>query len=296
MTDILVIGATGQLGRCLKDTAPGLNQRVNINYLSRDQLDLTSSPKIRTCIEKFKPDFILNAAAYTAVDKAEEQGETAYLVNRDAVKYIAEAAHNFSAKFIHISTDFVFDGSSSTPYSPDAPTNPLGVYGKSKLAGEIELRKTLVDAGMIIRTAWVYSEYGNNFVKTMLRLMQEKPSINVVNDQVGSPTYARGLATTIWSILDKGIFEPGIYHWTDRGEVSWYEFATAIQEEALVLGLLDKAIPINPISTAQYPTPAARPGYSVLDCSKLQTLINNKGTDWRKNLQEMLVQYSRITP
>lgn len=294
MIKILITGSNGQLGRCLQDTAPETRKDFDVLFLSRDELDLNQESQIEPCIQNYQPDYIINCAAYTAVDKAETEKDLTFKVNADAVKAVARISSNISARLIHISTDFVFDGKGSKPYSPDASVHPLGVYGESKLAGENEIIKTYPDGAMIIRTAWVYSEYGNNFVKTMLRLMKEKPLLNVVHDQIGSPTYAGRLAEVIWSIIMHDKFEPGIYHWTDRGEISWYDFACAIQEEAIDLNLLKNSIPVHPISSSEYPTPARRPAYSVLDCSKLQQLIGQEGTDWRKNLREMLVRYSNM--
>lgn len=293
--NVIVTGAQGQLGQCLQDTINGDALELNISFLSREQLDLTREDEISSCFNKLKPDFVVNCAAYTAVDKAEKDAESAYRVNRDAVKFLTEATRKVNGKLIHISTDFVFDGKASVPYMPEASTNPIGVYGASKLEGEKAVMKTLADQSMIIRTAWVYAEHGNNFVKTMLRLMKEKPSLSVVSDQTGSPTYARGLAQIIWSIILHQKFQPDIYHWTDKGGINWYDFACAIQEEALSLDLLDQKIPIHPIPTAEYPTPAARPAYSVLDCSKLESLVGQRMTDWRKNLREMLRIFSKMS-
>lgn len=292
---ILVTGANGQLGRCLKDTTPESNKGIQTVFLTRDDLDLTRESNIVSCLQQHQPDYIINCAAYTAVDKAEADIDTAFQVNGAAVSTIASFANKMGARLIHISTDFVFDGMATKPYLPDDSVHPLGVYGESKLAGETEISKNFPDGSMIIRTAWVYSEYGNNFVKTMLRLMNDKPSLNVVSDQIGSPTYARGLAQVIWSIVENEIFEPGIFHWTDKGEISWYDFASAIQEEAMSLGLLEKTIPVHPISSSEYPTPARRPAYSVLDCTRLQELVSKKGAGWRENLKEMLFRYSKVT-
>ena len=235
-----------------------------------------------------KPRFIINAAAYTAVDKAEEEPGLAHLINEASVRRMAAYAHANNARLIHLSTDFVFDGTNQSPYLPGDPTAPLAEYGASKLAGELAALQEAPEATMIIRTAWVYSEHGNNFVKTMLRLMSEKPALGVVDDQRGSPTYAGNLANMIWQIHEHDLFTPGIYHWTDEGNITWCDFARAIQEEALASGLLKKAIPINPITTDDYPTPAARPAYSVLNNTKLARLLGIEPTPWRQNLKLML--------
>lgn len=222
------------------------------------------------------------------MDKAEEESGLAHLINEASVRRMAAYAHANNARLIHLSTDFVFDGTNQSPYLPGDTTSPLGQYGESKLAGELAALEEAPESTMIIRTAWVYSEHGNNFVKTMLRLMGEKPELGVVNDQRGSPTYAGDLAEMIWRICDHDLFTPGIYHWTDEGNITWCDFARAIHEEALDTGLLAKAIPINPITTDDYPTPAARPAYSVLDTSKLGRLVGIAPTPWRQNLKLML--------
>ena len=201
---------------------------------------------------------------------------------------MAAFAHANNAQLIHLSTDFVFDGKKQSPYRPGDATSPLGEYGESKLAGELAALQDGPESIMIIRTAWVYSEHGINFVKTMLRLMNEKGELGVVNDQRGSPTCAHGLAEMIWRIADQKLFTSGIYHWTDEGNITWCEFAKAIQEEALDAGYLSQAIPINPITTEDYPTPAARPAFSVLDNSKLAKLIGIEPAPWRQNLRFML--------
>ena len=230
---------------------------------------------------------IINAAAFTAVDKAEQEVENAYAVNASGALHIAEAARKYSCQLVHISTDFVFDGRKSSPYLPKDKPNPLGVYGKSKLEGEQRVRGVLGKEALILRTAWLYSAHGNNFVKTMLRLMQERDYVSVVTDQVGTPCWARGLAETIWNLVQRKA--KGILHWTDAGVASWYDFAVAIQEEALTVGILEKMIPIRPINTQDYLTPAPRPGYSVLDkTATWKVMQNNEPLHWRANLRYML--------
>jgi dTDP-4-dehydrorhamnose reductase len=279
--NILIFGETGQLAKSLRDTQP---DNLQVTYLSRTGCDLSDSNQINAALEQHNPDFIINAAAYTAVDQAEAEPELADAINADAPRAMAEWAASHGAKLLHISTDFVFNGQSNTPYKPTDPTSPLGQYGQSKLAGELAIEEAAPEQAMIIRTAWVYSEHGNNFVKTMLRLMQERDELSVVNDQRGTPTYARGLATLVWRIVTQGLFTAGTYHWTDKGEITWYEFASAIQQEAAGMGLLQQKVPIKPITTDEYPTPAARPAYSVLDCSDLSTVTDIEPTPWRDNL------------
>jgi dTDP-4-dehydrorhamnose reductase len=249
-------------------------------------LDITVAIAVEQFVSVLKPDVIINAAAYTAVDKAESEVELAYAVNQYGVAHLAKAAAKHEARLIQVSTDFVFDGRHSTPYRPDDQPNPLGVYGASKLAGEkaaIELCNDVV----IVRTAWVYSSHGHNFVKTMLKLMAERESLSVVDDQIGTPTWARNLAEVIWKICLQPDIK-GIYHYTDAGVASWYDFACAIQEGALSLGLLERQIPISPIPSSAYPTPAKRPAYSVLDKQPLLTLLNYDVIQWRRALRSML--------
>jgi dTDP-4-dehydrorhamnose reductase len=282
---VLVLGANGQLGQALKSTGPS---DLEVIYAEKSECDLTDATSVRDCIDRVNPDYIINCAAYTAVDKAEEDVDACYRVNRDGVQHIVDGCAN--RKLIHISTDFVFDGKQRTPYQPEDSTGPLGVYGESKLAGEQAAMQTIPDQVMIIRTAWLYYTIGANFVNTMLRLISEREELNVVNDQRGAPTYAGSLAKVIWNIIAEGKFAPGVYHWTDAGEISWYDFAAAIQEDGLSKGLLKTAIPITPISTAEYPTPASRPSYSVLDTTKLEALIDRRATPWRENLDVMLTE------
>ncbi|AWW73686.1 dTDP-4-dehydrorhamnose reductase [Erythrobacter sp. KY5] len=273
---VLITGAKGQLGRGLVASAPA---GTELHAVDIDECDLTDANAIRDLVQKVSPDIIINAAAYTAVDKAESDEETARAINAGAVKALCEAHHG---KLVHVSTDFVFDGQSSRAYQPEHPRAPISVYGRTKAEGEDHLRASDV----LVRTAWVYTAGGANFVRTMLRLMCEKPALNVVADQIGAPTWAPGLAATIWGLLSKDA--SGTFHHSDAGTASWYDFAVAIQEEALALGLLDAAIPITPITTADYPTPAARPAFSLLDSSKTRALLQDGHTHWRINLRQML--------
>jgi len=278
MRKALIVGAAGQLGRALQACAP-----TGVELLTHDvdTLDITDAGAIEACLANTRPDVLLNAAAYTAVDKAESDEAAAYAVNATAVGLLAAGARRVGARFVHVSTDFVFDGNAGSPYRPDAPTNPLGAYGRTKLAGEQEAGNAL-----IVRTAWVYAPQGGNFVRTMLRLMAERPEVRVVSDQIGTPTYAPGLAATLWALAGQGV--TGIHHHTDSGVASWYDFAVAIQEEALAIGLLDKAVPVIPIETADFPTPARRPHYSVLDKSSTTAALGGPAPHWRVNLRTML--------
>ncbi|WP_010336380.1 dTDP-4-dehydrorhamnose reductase [Sphingobium yanoikuyae] len=278
---VLIVGSKGQLGAGLSRTAPAGAIIVSHDH---DTLDITDAEAVTTVVNQERPKVIFNAAAYTAVDKAEGEEHAAFAVNATAVGYLAEAARGVGARFVHISTDFVFDGRSGVPYAPGAPTAPLGAYGRTKLAGE----KVVGEGALIVRTAWVYAPNGSNFVRTMLRLMAERPEVRVVADQIGTPTYAPGLAAALWTMAAQGT--AGIHHYTDAGACSWYDFAVAIQEEALATGLLDKSVPVIPINAAEYPTPAQRPHYSVLDKSSTFAVLGGPTPHWRENLRKMLAE------
>ncbi len=279
MKKALIVGGKGQLGRGLAATAP-----VGIEIVSHDvdTLDITDRAAVVALVEVLRPDVLLNAAAYTAVDRAESEEDAAFAVNAAAVGILAEAARGVGARFVHVSTDFVFDGTAGIPYAPDAPANPLSAYGRTKRAGELAAG----DDALIVRTAWVYAPTGGNFVRTMLRLMAERPEVRVVADQIGTPTYAPDLAAALWALAGKGA--QGLHHYTDSGAASWYDFAVAIQEEALAAGLLEQAVPVIPINTSDYPTPAKRPFYSVLDKSSTSALLGAPAPHWRANLRRMI--------
>src|SRR5208283_2887121 len=241
---------------------------------------------IEKAVAESRADWIVNAAAYTAVDLAEEQHAQAIAVNDTAVGVLADAAARSGRRLLHVSTDFVFDGRSPRGYLPSDPTHPLSVYGVSKLGGE----RRAVRAGaanIVLRTAWVYAAQGRNFVLTMLRLMSERDEVRVVCDQVGTPTWATGIARAVWGLIEASA-SGGVYHWTDLGVASWYDFAVAIQEEALARSLLAKAACIVPISSAEYPTRARRPAFSVLDTSSSRALVTAPAAHWRHNLRMML--------
>lgn len=283
---ILIVGAGGQLGNELIRTAP---ESVRLISLDESKLDITDQPTVLDQVGKYQPDWIINAAAYTAVDKAEEQVDLAYRVNRDGAANMALAAKQIGAGLIHVSTDFVFDGSKSSPYQTDDRANPQCVYGASKQAGDEEVLSILSDNVAIIRTAWVYSSHGHNFVKSMLRLMTERNELGIVADQIGTPTWANGLARMIWQSMAIGL--SGIHHWTDAGVASWYDFAVAIYEEARILGLLENSdCKIKAIRTQDYPTPAARPAYSVLDKTTTWNNLTIDPDHWRVALRNMLVE------
>lgn len=278
-----MLGAGGQLGQALARTAPS---RHEVIARTRAELDIADAAAVRRESAELRPDWILNAAAYTQVDRAEDEPARAAAINDAAVGTLAQAAASASSRLVHLSTDFVFDGAANRAYRPDDATRPLSVYGTSKRDGEI--RALEADCGAIVlRTAWVYACAGRNFVLTMLRLMREREQVRVVSDQIGTPTWARGLACAVWDLVD-GAAPSGIYHWTDLGVASWYDFAVAIQDEALERGLLQRAASIEPIGTAEYPTRARRPAFSVLDTSATRERVTTPALHWRHHLRMML--------
>lgn len=279
----LLTGAAGQLGRELQASVPDWCQ---LAARDRAALDLADQHSIAAALEDVRPQLIINAGAYTQVDTAEEKRDLATAVNGSAVALLAGYANREGARIVHFSTDFVFHGDQTTPYTTAAATRPINAYGDSKLQGERALLERMPKQCLLIRTAWVYSAYGKNFVRTMLRLLAERESVIVVSDQVGSPTWAAGLAGFVWQAAADECMN-GIYHWTDAGVASWYDFAVAIQDLALELGLLDRRIPIAPVSSAEYPTAARRPHYSVLDKSAT-VAAGFEPRHWRHTLRDML--------
>lgn len=287
MKKVLLIGAKGQVGQELQVTLQSLGEVISIG---REELDLTNSEKISQLIREIHPDYLVNAAAYTAVDKAETEPDLAHSINAIAPKIMAESAEKIKAKFLHISTDYVFDGRKNTPYLETDITNPLGVYGQSKLRGEEEIR-TVNSQAIILRTAWVYGSYGkSNFVKTMLRLGKEREELKVVVDQVGSPTWSKDIATAITHLLINVDNPPGIYNFTNSGVASWFDLTKAIFEEAKISGIPLKIQRVIPITTAEYPTPAVRPAYSVLSGQKISQQLGYIPPYWRDSLKAMLNQ------
>jgi len=282
---VLVSGAGGQLASELLEAAPAQFECI---ALSREQLDIGDPGAVARCVAELAPAVLINAAAYTAVDAAEQDAASAHRVNAQGPANLAQVCARHGVRMLHVSTDFVFDGEASSPYTPDAPTAPLGEYGRSKLAGEQAVLRLLPEA-MVLRSSWVYSRFGNNFVKTMLRLMAEREELAVVADQRGAPTWASGLAAALWAAAARPALH-GLYHWSDAGECSWYDFAVAICEEARALDMLAQAPRIRPVSTAEYPTPARRPRYSVLDSTSARRDLELPGVDWRRQLRVMLTE------
>lgn len=282
---VLLTGAGGQLGRALQALAP---PGVTLLALDSRALDISDARQVERHVGDFEPELIINAAAYTQVDQAESDVDRAFAVNAEGPRRLAKAA-DAGTRLLHVSTDFVFDGQGSTPYSPDAQAAPLGVYGRSKLAGEQAVLEAKPGGSLVLRTAWVYSPGGHNFLLTMLRLMATRDSLSVVQDQRGSPTSAASLARAIWELADLPRAE-GLLHWTDAGETSWHGFALEIQRQALALGLLERAVPVAPIPSADYPTPARRPAYSVLDRSATEALLGREARPWQEELGAVLGQ------
>jgi dTDP-4-dehydrorhamnose reductase len=277
---ILVTGANGQLGSELRKLS-NLDNQYNWIFTDRQELDLSDLKSLAAQISNLNPDILINCAAYTAVDKAESEIELADILNHQAVAIIAKWTFTNNCKFIHVSTDYVFDGTSSIALNEDAPTAPINVYGKTKLAGE---NACLLEnpQSIIIRTSWVYSSFGSNFVKTMSRLMKEKDTLNVVNDQIGSPTYAADLAQAILDILNHYNWQAGIYNYSNEGEISWYEFALAIQK----IGSFE--CKVSGISSSEYSTQAKRPAFSLLDKSKIKTKYSLSIPDYKESLRKCM--------
>ena len=281
----LVTGAGGQLGRALRAAAP-----AGVEAVGRDRvgLDIGDPAAVAAALDEVRPDAIINAAAYTAVDMAESNVADAERINADAPALLGREAAVRGIRLVHVSTDFVFDGARSSPYPPDAPVAPTGVYGASKLAGEQKLLAANPHA-LTVRTSWVYAATGKNFLVTMLRVMKERGHVRVVADQIGTPTHAAGLARALWAMAATDA--EGVVHYADAGAASWYVFAVAIAEEGAAAGLLPTSVTVEPITTAEYPTPARRPFYSVLDRASGWAL-SGQARHWRVELREAIAQIS----
>jgi dTDP-4-dehydrorhamnose reductase len=291
---VLLTGAAGQLGKTIQAlwSQSGLADRYALHPVSRKQLDITSADNVAKLFDELKPAIVINCSAYTAVDKAESDQENAYLVNEKGPENLAKSCVKTGTRLIHVSTDFVFSGTFDKPIALTQAINPAGVYGASKRAGELAIMAQPGRA-VILRTSWLYSPFNANFVKTMLRLMGEKDSLGVVADQRGAPTSTLSLALAIFKAIDKPEVD-GIYHWSDAADISWYDFAVAIQDSAVAAGLLKKAIPISPIKTSDYPTPAARPSYSVLDCSQTEAVLGLPQFGWRTQLDQVVQKLKEV--
>jgi len=281
---VIITGAAGQVGRALLRTIPA---ESNVVGLTRGQLDIGDRQAVMAVVQAERPDLIISAGAYTAVDKAESEPQAAERANATGPRNLAVAARDSGARLLHISTDFVFDGLGSRPYRTDAVTHPQSTYGRTKRGGEEAVLQVLPDRSVVLRTAWVYGAQGSNFVRTMLRLMGSKGHVRVVADQVGTPTAANSLAGVIWALATRPDVS-GIHHWTDLGVASWYDFAVAIAEESAAIGLLPAGVRVDPIATEEYPTPARRPAYSVLDNRSLSAVLPISAVHWRAQLRAVL--------
>lgn len=281
---ILLTGSKGQLAHCLRDRLPETWELIATDSSS---LNITDAQAVNNMVHNFQPDVIVNAAAYTAVDKAEEHIEDAFAVNAAAVHHLASAAYDIHARFIHVSTDYVFDGTNKSAYRTTDAANPQSIYGKSKLAGEL-LALAAHPEALIVRTSWLFSEYGSNFVKTMLRLAAERDSLSVVNDQTGNPTYAGDLAAAIVAIISETRVRRGIYHYCGNKSVSWYEFAHAVFQAASQHIEGFKMPELKGVPGSEYPLPAPRPAYSVMDNHKIERDFGIKASDWQKALHDIM--------
>ena len=292
---VIVTGGVGQLGQALRRCVPPAIAGCPVELITTSRsggegllaLDLADAAACRDLVEQQRPDWVINAGAYTAVDKAESEPELVRAVNAGAPAAFAEVLQATGGRLLQVSTDFVFNGSQGSPYRPDQRMDPLGVYGATKAAGETAATAALpAERLCILRTSWVYGPVGKNFLLTMLRLMAEREQLGVVADQVGCPTATSGLARACWAVLQRGV--SGVQHWSDAGAASWYDFAVAIAELGQAAGLLEKPARINPITTADYPTPAQRPNYSLLDCSGTRGALQLPPLHWREALRQVI--------
>jgi len=281
--NVLITGAGGQLGRALVALAP---RHAIVRGFRHEQHDIADAPAVDTALREFRPDVLINAAGFTRVDDAETECEAAERANSTGPAVLAAACRHVGTWLVQVSTDYVFDGSQSHPYAPDASANPLSVYGKTKLQGELAVTRELPSQSTVVRTSWLYAAEGRNFLTTMLRLMRSRPELTVVSDQIGAPTSVTGLAQVLWALA--GRRTSGVYHWCNSGVASWYDFAVAIAEEAVSLGVLASSPPIVPIAGADYPTRARRPAYSLLDKRGTEALLGMTAPHWRAALRQSL--------
>ncbi len=291
---VVLTGVGGQLGLTLQQAWPqsGLAATYKLHAFSHSDLDITDEQAIRDCLQDLECSVLVNAAAYTQVDRAEEEEEAAFAVNEAGTRNLARWCEENDSRLVHVSTDFVFDGKHHVPYTESDEPEPLGAYGRSKLAGEKALAEFDRLDSAIVRASWLYSCHGNNFVRTMLRLMAEKKELKVIIDQVGSPTSTHSLAAVILALVNNEDAS-GIYHWCDGAEISWYDFAVAIQKLALDQGLLENKIPIHPIPTEAFPTAATRPEYSVLDRTRALEELGVAASDWKRELDRVITELAR---
>ena len=280
---VLITGAGGQLGRALLARVP---EKFSVRGVTHEQLDIADARAVDSALRAFGPDAVINAAGFTRVDDAEKEIDAARRANATGPEVLASACRGTASWLVQVSTDYVFDGAQSHPYAPAAPTNPLSVYGRTKLAGEQAVTRELPAHSTVVRTSWLYAADGRNFLTTMLRLMRSRPQLTVVTDQIGAPTSVPGLARVLWAFARHRA--AGIYHWCDSGVASWYDFAVAIAEEAVPFGLLASSPPILPIASADYPTAARRPPCSLLDKRDTERLLGVAALHWRRAVRDTL--------
>jgi dTDP-4-dehydrorhamnose reductase len=281
---VLIAGADGQIGRALREAVPPGVEALALNF---GELDVTNHAQVTGTVGAFGPHLVINASGYTAVDRSETEPEAAHAVNAEGAGRLARAARDVGARMVHYSTDYVFDGGQDRPYLPTDIPHPLSVYGRSKLAGEHAVLEALPGRSVVVRTAWVYAPWGRNFLLTMLRLMEERDRVRVVSDQIGTPTCAASVAAATWAIAGNSAVR-GVVHWTDDGVCTWHEFAVVIREEGVAAGLLEHPAEILAIPTSDYPTPACRPRYSVLDCSATRSVLGMVPDHWRVALRRTI--------
>ena len=284
---VLLTGAAGQLGQALRSSCPA---GLELIATCRDELDLSEAAACRAAVERHRPDWVLNAGAYTAVDKAEAEPDLANAVNGEAPRAFAEAIQQVGGRLLQLSTDFVFNGRQGSPYRVEQPRDPLGIYGASKARGEEAIETVLGDNGQatVLRTSWVMAPVGRNFALTMLRLHRERDQLGVVADQVGCPSSTLNLANACWRLISSNKQQPAVLHWCDAGAASWYDVSVAVGELAAELGLIEAPANVKPIRTEDYPTPAQRPAYSLLDCSSTREQLELDGEHWRQALRAVL--------
>lgn len=285
---VMITGSAGQLGR---ELLARVLDGVDVHEFDHARLDVVDRDAVETAVRSLRPEVIINAAAYTNVDGAETETDRAFAVNASGAEHVAAAGTAVGARIIHVSTDYVFDGSASTPYRTEHAPIPVSAYGKSKLEGERRAAAASGGRAVILRTSWLYSRHGRNFVTVMLELMRAQHSIRVVYDQVGTPTWAGSLARTVWKFAAQGLAS-GVYHCTDSGVASWYDFSVAILEEAIRGGLVADPVPIVPVLSSEFPRPARRPPYSVLDKTRARELLGDDPPHWRQSLRAMLEEYA----
>ena len=283
----LIVGAGGQLGRGLVQSAPA---GATVMALSRTELDITDETAVATAVRGLRPAVVFNAAAYTQVDAAEQDPLGAARVNALGVRYLARACARSGARLVHVSTDYVFDGAGNVPYAADAIPQPINVYGATKLEGEVAVREELGERGLVCRTSWLYAGDGHNFLTRMLTLMRERPALNIVVDQIGVPTTVDSLAEVLWRLAGEEL--AGIHHWCGSGIASWYDFAVAIAEEGAARGMIGSKPRLRPIGSAEYPTPAQRPRYSVLDKRVTENVLGIESPHWRDGLRAVLDRHA----